>query len=128
MKFLADENMDKFSYLWDGSEDWSLSADYNPQSNVKIIFSGNKPTIKEIAAVRKLITAYQNIPIIEVKSLLSHRKEIDLGILSSMEANRITEFAVKLDLTIVAIDCSYTSYLPINRTTNQALLITDNVP
>ena len=127
MKFLADENMNDYSYLWDGSEDWSLSANYNSQSNIKIIFSGNKPTIKEIVAVRKLITAYQNIPIVEVKSLLSHRKEIDLEILSSMEVNRIIEFAIELDLTIIAMDCSYTSYLPINRTTNQALLITDDV-
>jgi sulfur transfer complex TusBCD TusB component (DsrH family) len=123
---LHDENMDDYSYLWDGSEDWGLSANYNHQSNVKIVFCGNKPTMKEIAAVRKLITAYQNIPAIEVKSLLSNRKEIDLGILSSMEANRIKKRAVELNLTIIAVDSSYTSYLPINRTTNHAFLIEDD--
>jgi hypothetical protein len=126
MKFLADENIDNYQYLWDGSEDWSLSANYHSQSNVKIVFFGNKSTMKEIAAVRKLITAYQNIPAIEVKSLLSNRKEIDLGILSSMETNRIKKHAVELNLTIIAVDSSYTSYLPINRTTNHALLIEDD--
>jgi hypothetical protein len=126
MNFLADENMDDYSYLWDGSEDWGLSANYNSQSNVKIVFSGNKPTMKEIAAVRKLITAYQNIPAIEVKYLLSNRKEIDLGILSSMETNRIKKRAVELNLTIIEVDSSDTFYLPINRTTNHALLIGDD--
>ncbi len=115
-----------YQYLWDGSEDWGLSANYNSQSSVKIVFSGNQPTIKEIAAVRKLITAYQNIPAIEVRSLLSNRKEIDLGILSSIETSQIKERAVQLNLTIIAIESSYTSYLPINRTTNHALLIEDN--
>jgi predicted transcriptional regulator len=118
--------MNDYSYLWDGSENWSLSANYHSQSNVKIVFFGNKPTMKEIAAVRKLITAYQNIPAIEIKSLLSNRKEIDLGILSSMETNRIKKHAIELNLTIIAVDSSYTSYLPINRTTNHALLIEDD--
>lgn len=118
--------IEKYQYLWDGSEDWGLSANHNSLCSVKIVFSGNQPTIKEIAALRKLITAYQNIPVIDVKSLLSNRKEIDLGLFSSIETNRIKERAVELNLTIIAVDSSYTSYLPINRTTNHALLIEDN--
>ena len=73
-------HINNYKYLWDGSQDWGLIANYNSQSSVKIVFSEDKPTIKEIVAVRKLLTTYQNIPAIEVKSLLSNKKEIDLGI------------------------------------------------
>ena len=46
--------------------------------------------------------------------------------MSSMEMNRIKNRAVELNLTMVAVDCSHTSYLPINIATNYALLIEDD--
>jgi hypothetical protein len=122
----SSDRIDDYHYLWNGSEDWVLSAHYNSQASVKISFAGKQPTSKEIAAIRKLIPIYRNTPVIEVKSLLSHQKEIDLGVLSWSETNRMIEYSRELDLEVIAVDSSHTSYLPINRSTNQALLIEDN--
>ena len=101
-------------------------AMYNPQSSLKISFAGSQPTIKEIIAVRKLIVAYQNTPAIEIRLLFKNKQEIDLGVMSSIEARRMISHAQKLNLEIIATDVSATDYLPINLKTNTALIIEDN--
>ena len=118
--------VDSYQYLWDESEEWALSAQYKSQDSLKINFAGNQATIQEIIALRKLLVAYRNIPVSEIKSLLKNKKEIDLGIISSMEAGWIISHAKKLNLKITATDASVTNYLPIHLKTNTALIIEDN--
>ncbi len=101
-------------------------AMYNHQSSLKISFAGSQPTIQEIIALRKLIVAYQNTPAIEIKSLLKNQQEIDLGIVSSIEARKMISHARQLNLEIIATDVSATNYLPIHLKTNSALIIEDN--
>ena len=122
----SSDNLDAYRNLWDGSEDWGLIAHHQSQTRVKVTFSDSQPSIEEIASIRKLVEAYQNTPITEIKSLLSSRKEIDLGILPGIEANRIVRRAKQLRLRIISTDASTTSYLPINRKTNMALVIEDD--
>jgi hypothetical protein len=120
------DRLNDYQYLWDGTEEWGLCAQYNSQSSLKIIFAGSQATIAEIIALRKLLVGYRNTPVIEIKSFLKNKKEVELGILSSMEANRMINHAKQLNLEIVAIDVSVTDYLPIHLKNNTALIIEDD--
>jgi hypothetical protein len=118
------DEIDCYRYLWDGSEDWVLNAYDRLQMSLTVSFAGDRATIQEIMALRKLITAYQNTPVIQIKSLLGDRKEIDIGVLYEREAYRILARAKELDLTIVSKRICTTYYIPIDR--NNCALIIEN--
>ena len=48
----------KYHAMWDGSEDWGLVQHNVGLVKLQITFSGNKPNVKELVAIRTLLPSY----------------------------------------------------------------------
>lgn len=122
---MASYELNNLHYLWDGTENWVLHAFYHSQVDLKIVFEGTRPNIKEIIALRKLIEEYRELPVHQVKARIGSLKVIVLGKCSTFEAQQLLKHAWEIGLTIVQTGASYTNYLPFNQTDQTALIIED---
>ncbi len=121
-----EELMAQYSYLWDGTEDWVLAKHVHRHRRLRIRFSGKRPTVSELSAIRKLLEHHRHVPPAELRSMIEDTGELDLGCIAPARATKVLDRANDLGLHITATDASVTSYLPINRTTKDALLIDDD--
>ncbi len=121
-----EEIMAQYSHLWDGTEDWVLSKQVRQAKRLKITFSGKRPTASELSALRKVLEQHRHVPPAKIRSMIEDTGEMDLGCFAPARATEIVNGANKLGLDITVTDASVTSYLPINRTTKDALLIDDD--
>ena len=110
---MAHDELEDLSYLWDGSENWGLSATYHSDVDLKVVFEGERPSVQELMAVRKLLNEYHDVPVHQVKAQIGNSKELSLGIRSSMEAHHLLEQAQKLGLNLVEEDASHVDYWPV---------------
>ncbi|MEW6499197.1 MAG: hypothetical protein AB1589_42950 [Cyanobacteriota bacterium] len=120
-----DQELKRLSYLWDENEGWELSITYYSLEELTIKFAGQQPTITEIAAVRKLLERFQHVPVKEIKTEIGNSGTLPLGKFESIEAHRIKEKAAQLNLQIISVDASFTSYLPYNSKTKMMSIIED---
>ena len=121
-----EEIMAQYSHLWDDSEDWVLSKHVHPTTRLKITFSDKRPTVSALSALRKLLEQHRHVPPAELRSMIEDTGELDLGCFAPARATKVVNRANDLGLHITATDASVTSYLPINRSTKDALLIDDD--
>ncbi len=121
-----EEVIAQYSYLWDGTEDWVLSRHTHQGTRLKIKCSGKRPTASELLAIRKLLEQHRHVPPTELRSMIEDTGEWDLGCFAAARATEVINRANDLGLHIPATDASVTSYLPINRTTKDAMLIDDD--
>ncbi len=121
-----EEVVTQYSYLWDGSEDWVLSKHVHQGTRLKIKCSGKRPTVSELLAIRRLLEQQRHVPPAELRSMIKDTGELDLGNIAPARATEVVNRANDLGLHIIATDASVTSYLPINRTTKDAMLIDDD--
>jgi hypothetical protein len=125
---MDNDELDEMCHLWDGSEDWFLSAHYMDEIHLKVVFAGGAPSIQEIGALRKLLNEYRDRPLQQIKEQVGSVREFDLGIWPGFEAQPILNRAEGLGLNVIGTDKSHIGYLPvhIDDAGNQTGLIIDD--
>lgn len=112
--------LDEFSYLWDGSEPgWTLWHIDHVGWEVAIRFGPNGPTIREIAAVRQLVDEFRNTPTGEVftqlKGVTRLRVEQPFG---NLEQKRFIEKANLAGLSVESKPVDRGGYVPVDADRN----------
>jgi len=110
---LSPDEIAEYGHMWDGSENWELNAFHRLQSELEIVFEGARPTPREILALRKLLPAYGDLPMQELKAKIGDSPRLALGEYRNSRAQQLLEAAQRLGLSINATDTSRTSYLAI---------------
>ena len=122
----------EFFHLWDGTEQWGLSASHWTHVKLTAVFAGASPSIEELMALRRLRPDLRAIPARDLKMRLHNQREVELGQFSGMETHEIEALAAKLKVpfSIRSKAESGTHYLPVQRVADgewMALLIEDDV-
>lgn len=111
----SEDDLNEFAHMWDGSETWELIEHRWDEASVSVVFRGERPTVQEIVALRRLHELFRDVPAAQIKAQLSDKREIELGRCSGMEAREVQERARKLDLLVqLRVETrSIVSYSPI---------------
>jgi hypothetical protein len=110
---------------WDRSHDWVVQRHYNDVTRVTIRFGRGAPTVADLLAVRRCLPQFRNTPPAELRALIGSTASLPLGEMPTREALRMVEATKAAGLEVVAVNASFISYLPYDRTTDCALLIED---
>jgi hypothetical protein len=119
-------SIDQFAYLWDGSEEgWTVRIEYRSSSQITVLFGGDSPTTREIAAVRKLSPELARLTVTEVIARVARRPRLVIGTYGTIETWRLQEAAAALGLRLELASKQTVSYLPMNEKTGMAVIISD---
>ncbi|BCM92073.1 hypothetical protein IAD21_03952 [Abditibacteriota bacterium] len=112
---MEEDELREHAHMWDGTENWVLSAHYWTRVTLTVVFAGERPSVDELAALRRLREEFRAIPVRELKALLGDKSEVELGRFSSMESHEIEDRAARLQVpfSIRSIGESGVDYLPI---------------
>ena len=111
---------------WDPSRDWVVHRTMHERAQLTVVFDTTPPATSTMRALRILRPGLGQMQPARLKALLGSESRFDLGVFSTGEARSIAERAAQLGLGVELIDRSWFSSLPIDRSTNQALLIEDD--
>lgn len=117
---MSEKELHEYAYLWDGSEGWSLSSCSRDEAVLTVVFAGTRPSVAELAALRRLSDEFRELPVRELKSRLGDKSEIELGRFSGMVAHEIEERSARIGVPF-SIRSQYrhsVSYSPIQRSEN----------
>ena len=110
---------------WDRSLEWVLVKTFHHQFDVVVILD-NPLSVQTLMSLRKLVPRIQAMPISELKSNLAGLTEYKVGTFNGQECRDLEVVAEELDLRLNITNCSYTSYLPIDKTNDLMWVIEDN--
>lgn len=119
-----EEELAKLSYLWT-SGDWKLHQTNHSCFRIVFVFKGNRPSLKELSAVRALVPRFAALPIIRLKEEIGNLAEFLVGEYSGIEARRLQSEAATWGMRVRCEDSSYTSYLLVSAE-GHALVIEDD--
>lgn len=121
---MNERDLSEFAYLWDPKNGWSLTRHFHEQSCVKILFE-KPPTLEQLKNARALLPLIRELELKEFFTRFSKALEIDVGTMITRHALALDEECKKAGLKAVVMDKSHFSYLAVNETLSQALLIED---
>jgi hypothetical protein len=110
---------------WDRSHDWVLIKDTHYCIKIFIRFQKNIPSASELQAVRRCIPEWRNISVMGLLKLIIQDGYLVSHDVLSSDAIKIILDAKKAGLNANLHYTCINSYLPIDRTTSTALLISD---
>lgn len=111
---------------WDRSHDWVVQRYYNDLTRVTIRFQHGEPSLGELAAIRRALPQFRDMPPAELRAVIRSAGSLALGKMPTRVALRIVEAARAAGLDVLAENVSFVSYLPYDRTTGCAWLIEDD--
>lgn len=111
---------------WDRTHDWVLERFFHDQTRVTIQFQLARPSVAELAAVRRCSPQFQHLAPAAVRATIGESGLLQLGVLPSPEARELIRAAEAQGLRVIAECASCVSYLPHNLTTGSAWLIEDD--
>jgi hypothetical protein len=110
---------------WDRSHDWVLHRHWHDLTRVIVRFRRWPPTVAELAALRRCLPHFRDMPPTAVRATIPSSGVLELGIVPTPNARRWIEALQAEGVEVVAKSMSFVSYLPIDRTTGSAWLIDD---
>jgi hypothetical protein len=110
---------------WERNHDWVLHRVFHELTSLTIKFSGDKPSVKELIALRRCLPQFRDTSPAALRDMIGDSGAFDLGVLPTQEAREIMKALRTQGLEFVAKNASTISYLPENRTLGLALLIED---
>ncbi len=110
---------------WDRTHDWVLSRHYTERATLMVLFQGGRPSVSELATLRRCLPWLRHLAPVVLRDRIGQSGNLDLGEFDGREARRWQEDLKGAGLQVVIRDTSFTSYLPIDRTTGAALLVED---
>ena len=111
---------------WDRTHDWVLNRFWNDLTRVTIHFSEERPSLAEMAAVRRCLPQFRDLAPSAVKEKIAGSRTLLLGAMPTPEARTLIEALQNEGLQVVADAASFVCYLPHDRTTDCAWLIEDD--
>jgi hypothetical protein len=120
-----DQELEELSYLWDPNTGWTLLIYHTAMTSLKIVFAGDRPGVKEIVGLRKLMEQYRYLPPHELRDQIGNSSELKLGSFPPEQAQALITRGKEYDLHLIASDASYTSYLPTQEARNISCIISD---
>ena len=98
---------------------------FHERAEVTIHFGAQTPTVGELAALRRLVPHYSNMPPAALRELVGHAGEHSLGDMPGDTARELAAEAQKIGLKFTVENTSIVGYLPFDKTTGCAWLIDD---
>src|ERR1051326_972499 len=111
-----DQELKELSDLWDIRAGWELQIYHTTMTALKVVFADNRPSVKEMVSLRKLIEEYRYLSPSELRDRVGNVSALDLGSFPPKEAQALQIRGQEYGLDLVASDASYISYLPTNGT------------
>jgi hypothetical protein len=111
---------------WDRTHDWVLHRFFNDLARITIHFSAGRPSLAEIAALRRCLPQFRDIAPAAVKEKIAGSRTLSLEVMPTPGARKLVEALQNEGLQALADDVSYVSYLPHDRTIDCALIIEDD--
>jgi hypothetical protein len=120
-------SLDEYRHLWDGSESgWTLQRFDRIEWCITFHFSPSGPNKSEIAALRKLLDEFRNLPVSDVWQQLRGRSTFTLPReVGNIDMRELIDCARELGLNVTADSIDRGGYLPIHND-ESALLIEDD--
>jgi len=117
-------SIEKYRYLWDGTEDgWELHEINRTSWNLIFLFEVNGPTTEQITKLRKLLPELQSISSTEAFRLLKGKSKIESKVIfSNIAIQQIKRQAEAMALNFEVNATEQKSYLP-TRNGTQVLVI-----
>jgi hypothetical protein len=110
---------------WERSHDWVLIRFDRHYTKIIIYFQQDKPSTDELMTIRRCLLGFSNASPAKLRTLIIEAGGLFLDKMPSSDAARVIESIQGQGLYIVVENRSVTSYLPIDRTTDRALLISN---
>lgn len=107
-------SIEKYRYLWDGTEDgWALQEINRTSWNLIFLFELSGPTTEQITKLRKLLPELQSISSAEALRLLKGKSKIESKVIfSNIAIQQIKRQAEAMALNFEANAIEQKSYLP----------------
>ena len=107
-------SIEKYRYLWDGTEDgWALQEINRTSWNLIFLFEVTGPTTEQITKLRKLLPELQSISSTEAFRLLKGKLKVESNVIfSNIAIQQIKRQAEAMALNFEVNACEQKSYLP----------------
>jgi hypothetical protein len=113
-------------FEWDRSHDWVLKCFESDRAELTIRFEGGRPSLRELAALRRYLPGFRDVPPATARARAGDRGRLELGDLPGPEARRLWDELRRAGLQAELHNTSGVSYLPLDRTTGAALIVEDD--
>jgi len=110
-----ERELTSYRHFWDGTEDWEFGAFYRTETELFVVFEGERPTLRELVALRKLDPRLCDVPPAEARARGSEGPRYSLGESGGIEAPDVCDRAAALGLTVEGEDRSGVSYLSVRQ-------------
>jgi hypothetical protein len=101
---------------WDRSRSWRIERCDHHYGRVRVRFASARPTIAELAAVRRAFPQFADLPPPDLRARLDAAGELDLGEVGLIESRSLVRAAAAVGLAAVVEPRVETSYLIIDVT------------
>jgi hypothetical protein len=108
---------------WERDHEWVLHRSWNDLTRVTIRFQNAKPSLSELAAIRRCLPQYRDMAPAAARTSIGETGQLPLGVMPTPEARGVIEIIQKEGFIVDAECASYVSYMPLDKTTSCALLI-----
>jgi hypothetical protein len=111
---------------WDRSHDWVVRRHFHDRAVVTVVFKNERPSIVELVSLRKCLGKFQHISPAVLRESIGRVKRLEIGEFEGIQVRLLVEKLESNALSVVVRSSSFVSYLPVDRTTNSALLVEDS--
>jgi hypothetical protein len=110
---------------WDRSRDWVVVRNETDRAEVTVVFAGPRPSLHELAAVRRVVPDFQNKPPAEALARMGDGGRLEVDELPGPEARRMAAALQAAGVRVTVRNTSRVTYLPVDLDTRQAMLVED---
>jgi hypothetical protein len=112
---------------WDRSRPWCVQRHEVNRRNVRVQFAGTRPTIEELAAIRKAFPELANLAPAALLSQLGDSGQLDLGERGGIEAQALKKAATRVGSATTLENKTRIEFSIIDESGPSAWLIEDEV-
>lgn len=123
---VSDDELERYQYLWDGTENWVLSRLLVSWYALRLQFEEAGPTKAEIFALRKLLSDFRDKSWQEVTTELTGIPYYEIPFRSFDRMQELDKRAKQLNLKTSQHNHRVVSYLPMSSDEKSGLLIEDD--
>jgi hypothetical protein len=112
---------------WERSHDWLLIQFHYEYTKIAIQFQQDVPSVEELMTVRKCLPQFSHASPAQLRTSIIEAGGLFLEKMPITDAIPLIAGIRGAGLNVVEENTYYTSYLPVDRTTGKALLISDKI-
>jgi hypothetical protein len=110
---------------WDRSHDWILLRRFHDRAMISVAFERGQPSVGELIALRKCLPQFRDMSPAALRDSAGSSGRLDLGEFDGILVRPLVEKLEREGLAVAVRKTSFISYLPLDRTTNSAMIVED---